>query len=146
MRQRQPDMQRHEAGFRSGTEQREAKYKRGDRGGWRRGADRLERVAAVCASKRAECEQQRDRADARHHQIDVAGLDVVGIAMMRHHERAGGERHELPRHQEREGVIGEHNEVHAGKERRVERQHALRRFLVPAIAECEQARSRGNRD
>ena len=37
--------------------------------------------------------------------------------------------------QEGEGVVGEDHEVHAGEESREERQHALRRRLVPAIAE-----------
>ena len=40
----------------------------------------------------------------------------------------------------REGIVGEHDEVHAGEKRRIERQHALRRFLVTAVAEREQAR------
>jgi hypothetical protein len=39
--------------------------------------------------------------------------------------------------------IGEHDEVHAGKERRIERQHAQPRPLVGAIADGEQARRRG---
>ena len=62
--------------------------------------------------------------------------------MMRHHQRPGGERHELPGHQEGEGVVGQDDEVHAGEEGRIERQHALRRFLVAAIAEREEARGR----
>ena len=45
--------------------------------------------------------------------------------------------------QERERVVGEHHEVHAGEEGRIERQHALRRLLVTAIAEREQARRGG---
>ena len=46
----------------------------------------------------------------------------------------------------REGVVGEHDEVHAGEEGRIERQHALRRCLVAAIAEREQARAPRRRD
>ena len=48
--------------------------------------------------------------------------------------------------QEGEGVVGEHDEVHAGEERRIERQHALRRLLVPAVAERVEARARRRRD
>ena len=60
--------------------------------------------------------------------------------MMRHHQRARRERHELPRDEEREGIVGQDDEVHAGKECRIERQHAFGRFLVAAIAKREQAR------
>ena len=60
--------------------------------------------------------------------------------MVRHHQRPGGERHELPGEQEGEGIVGEHDEVHAGEERRIERQHALRRRFVPAVAERVEAR------
>ena len=41
--------------------------------------------------------------------------------------------------QEGEGVVGEHDEIHAGEEGRKERQHALRRMLVPAVAERVEA-------
>ncbi len=48
--------------------------------------------------------------------------------------------------QEGEGVVGEHHEVHAGEERRIERQHALRRVLVPAVAERVEACGGARRD
>ena len=60
--------------------------------------------------------------------------------MVRHHQRPRGERHELPGQQERERVVGEHDQVHAGEKRREERQHAARRLFVPAVAETVQAR------
>ena len=63
--------------------------------------------------------------------------------MVRHHQRPGRQRHELPRDQEGEGVVGEHDEIHAGEKGRIERQHALRRLLVAAVAEREQARGGG---
>ena len=63
--------------------------------------------------------------------------------MVRHHQRPRRQRHELPRDQEREGVVGEHDQLHAGEKGRIERQHALRRRFVPAVAEREQARARG---
>ena len=59
---------------------------------------------------------------------------------MRHHQRPGRERHELPGEQEGEGVVGDDDEGHAGEEQRIERQHALRRRLVPAEAERVEAR------
>ena len=43
------------------------------------------------------------------------------------------------RQQEGEGVVGQHHEVHAGEEGREERQHAVRRRFVAAIAEAIEA-------
>ena len=63
--------------------------------------------------------------------------------MVRDHQRPRRERHELPGDEERERVGGEHDEVHAGQKQRIERQHALRRLLVAAIAERKQACSGG---
>ena len=59
--------------------------------------------------------------------------------VVRHHQRPGGQRHELPGDEEGEGVVGQHDEVHAGEKRRIERQHAAGRLLVLAIADGEQA-------
>ena len=58
---------------------------------------------------------------------------------MRHHQRPGGERHQLPREQEAERIVGHHDEVQTGEERGIERQHALRFVLVPAVAERVEA-------
>ena len=44
------------------------------------------------------------------------------------------------RQQEREGVVGEHDQIHAGEKGREERQHPLRLGLVPAVAEAVEAR------
>ncbi len=48
--------------------------------------------------------------------------------------------------QEGEGVVGEHHEVHAGEEGRIERQHALRRGLVTAVAEAHRGSPPRRRD
>ena len=77
MRERQPDMQRHQAGLRAGADQREDQHQRGEPGGRMRRADGVEGVVAVRAGEQAEGEQQRERAEARHHQIDVAGAQVL---------------------------------------------------------------------
>ena len=61
--------------------------------------------------------------------------------MVRHHQRPGGKRHELPRQQKGEGVIGQHDERHGGKERRIKRQHAPGRGFVLPIADRKQARA-----
>ena len=142
MRERQPDVQRHDAGLRAGADQSEDQHQRAERGGWMRGAHLRERVKAVGAGEQAEGEQQSERAEARHDQIDVAGAHVLGHAMVRHHQRPRRQRHELPGQQKREGVVGEHDQRHAGKERRIERQHASGRRFVLAVAERKQARAK----
>ena len=108
----------------------------------RRGADRGEIVVAGGTGQQAERQQQRQRAEARHHQIDVAGLGVAGFAMMRHHQRPGRQRHELPAQQIGERVVGQHHQIHAGEEGGEERQHALRRVFVAAVADAIEAGDR----
>ena len=103
------------------------------------GADGIEHIVAVGAGQQAEGEQQRQRAEARHHQIDIAGAQVLAILMVRDHQRPRGQRHELPRHQEAEGVVGEHDQIHGGEIGGIERQDALRGFLVAAVAERVEA-------
>ena len=142
MRERQPDMQRHQAGLGAGADQRQDQDQCGERCRGMRGAHRVETVAAVGTGEQAECQEQRERAETRHHQIDVAGVHIVAFAMVRHDQRPGRQRHELPGHQEREGIVREHHEIHAGEERRIERQHALRRRFVPSIAQGKQAGGR----
>ena len=126
MRERQPGMQRHHAGLRAGADERKHQHQRGQRRGWVRRAHRIEGVVAVGAGEQAEGEQQRQRAEARHQQIDVARPQIFALPVMRDHQRPGGERHEFPRHQEAEGVVSQHDEIHAGEISRIERQHALR--------------------
>ena len=41
---------------------------------------------------------------------------IAGFAMVRHHQRPGGQRHQLPREQEAERVGRKHHEVQAGEE------------------------------
>ena len=105
-------------------------------------ADRVERVGAIGPGEQAEGEQQRERAEARHHQIDVTGAHVLLDLIVRHDQCPRRERHELPGEEEGEGVVGQDDEVHGGKKQRIEGQHALRRLLVPAIAERVEARRR----
>ena len=107
MRQRQPDVQRHQAGLRSGADQRQHQHERGDARRRVRGAHRGEGVAAGGAGQQAEAQQQRQAGEARHHEIDVAGAGVAALAVVRHHQRPGGERHQLPGEQEAEGVVGD---------------------------------------
>jgi hypothetical protein len=104
------------------------------------GADCVEGVGAVGPGKQAEGEQKREGAEARHHQIDIARAQILAHVIMRHHQRPGRQRHELPGEEKGEGVVGDDDEGHGGEEQRVEGEHALRRRLVAAEAKCIKAR------
>ena len=47
-------------------------------------ADRGEGERAVGAGEQAEGEKERERAETRHDNIDVAGMQVLALAIMRH--------------------------------------------------------------
>ena len=125
--ERQPGMQRHETRLRAGADQHKNENERDER--WRvlALADRIEGESPVRPGEQAEGEQKRERAEARHDQIDIARAQILAHLIMRHHQRPGGERHELPGEQEGEGIVGDDDEGHAGEEQRIEGQHALRR-------------------
>ncbi len=142
MGERQPDMKRHQAGLRSGA--KEGKYNRkcrreGGVGGEPHG---LERIAASRTREQPKPQKQAQGAKARHHEINEGGTAVRRIAVARQHNRPGGEGHEFPCQQEREGVVGEYDEVHPGQKGRVKREDPGGSFLMAAIAECVQARDR----
>ncbi len=80
-------MKRREACLGAGACERENQNQRGERRGRMSIADVHEGVAAIRTRQETECEQERERAETRHHQIDVAGADVVRVAVMRHHQR-----------------------------------------------------------
>ena len=141
MSERQPAVQRHHARLRAGAEQHEDKHRRRRRRGWMGSADGIKYVVAVSAGQQAEGKQQRQRAEARHDEIDIAGAQVVALLVMGDHQRPRGQRHELPRHQKAEGVVGEHHQIHGGEIGGIERQDALRGFLMAAIAERVEAGS-----
>ena len=141
VRQRQPDVQRHKPGFRSGSDQREdeaplprSRRPAGSRA-WRRRRSRL------WAGQQAESEQQGQAAEGRHDEVDEAGARaaMAGVALMRHHQRPGGQRHQFPGEQKHEGVVGDGDERHAGEEGGIERQDASGVRFVAAIAQREQA-------
>ena len=86
--------------------------------------------------QQAEREQQRERAEACHHEIDVTGPGVAPFAMMRHDKRPRRQRHELPAQQIGEGVVRQHHEVHAGEQGGEKGKHAVRRGVMMAVAEA----------
>jgi hypothetical protein len=80
-------MQGHDACLRAGAEKDEGEHEGSKRGRYLSIADGGEFVAAARAREHAEGKQQRQRAEARHDEIDIAGPPVVRIAMVRHDER-----------------------------------------------------------
>ena len=80
-------MERDEAGLGARAREREDENERGEPRRWMSIADVHEGVAPIRAGHETEGEQERKRAKTRHHQIDVAGANVVRIAVMRHHQR-----------------------------------------------------------
>ena len=136
MGERQPDMQRHQARLGTGAEQHQDQHQRRRIGRVLRGADGCKSVVSRRPRQQAEGEQQRERAEACHHEIDIAGLGVARLAMMRHDERPRRQRHELPAQQIGEGVVRQHHEVHAGEKGREEGKHAVRRGVMTAVAEA----------
>ena len=139
MGQRQPDVQRHEAGLGAGAEHDQGQHDAARHGRRVARADRGEIVAALGPGQHAEGEQQRQRAEAGHRQVDVARARIVGVLVMGHDQRPRRERHEFPGQQEGERVVGEHHEAHAREEGRKERQDARGRMLVPAVADPVEA-------
>ena len=142
MGERQPDVQRDEARFRAGADQRENQHPGGDARARVRRAHDGKLVTAVDAGEQAESEQQGEDAEARHDDIDEAGAGVFRLAMMRHDERPGGERHEFPAHEKHERVVGERHETHAREKRGIEREHPFGIVFVAPVAERKEARRR----
>ncbi len=116
MGERQPGVQRHHAGLRPGADQRQQQGHRGDPCGRMAGTHRGEGGAAGRACEQAEAQQQYQAGEARHDDVDVAGRRVAGLAMVRHHQRPGGERHQFPGEQEAERIGGQDDQRHAGQE------------------------------
>ncbi len=60
--------------------------------------------------------------------------------MIGHHEAPGRERHELPGQKIRKRIVSQNHEIHAGKERRKERQHPVGYRFMSTVAEPIEAR------
>ena len=134
MGKRQPDVERHQASLGACAEQGQGQGQAGDGGRVFGGTDGGKRVVAVRTGQQTEREQQGQRSEARHDQIDVTGPGVFPVPMMGHHQRPGGQRHELPAQQKSERVVSQNHQIHAGQKSREKWQHPMRRRLVAAIA------------
>ena len=102
-----------------------------------------EGVAAIGSGEQAEGEQERQRPERRHHDIDIARARIVAFPMAGHHQRPGRERHELPRQQEGERVVRQQDQIHTGEKGREERQDPLRFALVRSVPDAVEARGGG---
>jgi hypothetical protein len=134
MSKRQPDMERNQARFRAGTQEHENQNQCNDEVGVAIDSDVGEAIAAARTGEEAEGEEQAKRAETRHNEIDETGPGVLLVAMMRHDESPGSQRHEFPGDEEGKRVVGENHEVHACEEGREEGKDSPRRFLMGAIA------------
>ena len=130
VRQRQPDVQRHETGFGTRSEQREPEDEAGEPNGLLRAAHLGECVAAGRPCKQSEGQQQSERAEARHHDVDVARTPVVGVLVIGHDKRPRAERHEFPGEEEAEGVGRKNDGAHAGEEGGIEGKD------TPGVSSC----------
>ncbi len=79
-------------------------------------AHRVEREQPGAALQDAEAQQDRDRADVRHQQVQEAGAADLRNAVLGGHQEVRRQGHGLPRDHERVGVVGQQDEPHAGKE------------------------------
>ena len=100
---------------------------------------RSETIVAGGRGQQTKAQQQGEARKARHDDIHEASVRVAGLAMVRHHQRPGGQRHQFPGEQEAERVGCHHDQVQPGEERRIERQHTLRLGFVAAVTERVEA-------
>src|SRR5258708_2897972 len=105
-------------------------------------AQGAEGVSAIGPGQQAKAEQERECAEACHDEVEISRLGIATLAMMRYHQRPGGERHQFPGKQKRKCVRGEKNEIHSGKKNGKEGQYPRRRRFMTAIAERVKARRR----
>ena len=111
-----------------------------------------ERVVAGVGLQHAEAQQDRDRADVRDQQVEVAGALDLGDAVVGGDEEERGERHHLPAHHEGVGVVGEQHHRHRREEDVVLQAHeprrrafALRGNSRPRRSRCRRSRAPGAR-
>ena len=107
------------------------------RGLARRGS--REGVAAVGPGEQAEGEQQRERAEARHHDIDVARAHIPRSWSCAMTSAQDDSDMNSQANRKVKASSATTTRIMRGEEQRIERQHALRRPLVLAVAERVEA-------
>ena len=100
----------------------------------------LKAVVAAAALQRAEAKQDRDRAEVRHQEVEIARAADLRVSMITGDQEVGRQRHRLPAHHEEVGVVGQQQQRHAGKEQVVVKalQPGRRAFAFAEVAAREQ--------
>ena len=143
MGQRQPGVQWHQTGFGPGPQNRQQHHQEAGHRRQRRVAHGGEGIGTLRAGQQAETGQQAEGPERRHHQIDHGRRAVFGVLVVGQHQQPRRQRHELPRYQEHEGVVGDQHRVHAEQEQRKERSDPPGLGQVVAIADAEHRRRHG---
>ncbi|MCY1227242.1 hypothetical protein D9M72_395050 [compost metagenome] len=86
MRLRQPDVQRQDAGLGAESEQREQETGGGPERRQRLGAHVGKRIVAGIGLQHAKAQQNRNRPDARHRDVEIAGGAHFGDAVVGGHQ------------------------------------------------------------
>src|ERR1700733_2872875 len=91
------------------------------------------------ALKNAKAQENSDRTEMGHQQVEKAGLTNFGNAVLRGDQKVRRQCHGLPRQHEGVRVVGEQNEAHAGEKQVKLQTHESRRsaFTPPEVAGCE---------
>jgi hypothetical protein len=132
-------VQRHESRLGAEAEQSEEKRHRSPDWGEMRTAHRLEGELPAAALHDTESKQDGDRADVSHQQVEKSRPTNFGETVLGGHEEVRGQRHGLPGHHERVGIVGEEQKAHAcEKEVVLETQQARRGAVAaPEIPCCK---------
>ena len=112
----QPGMQGHQPRLHAKADKHEDEGDAGPEKGQLCTTYDIEREPATEGGQHAETQQDGQAANMGHEQIEESGAPVGGILVMKGHEKIAGQGHQLPGHHKHEGVIGQHNQQHTGKE------------------------------
>jgi hypothetical protein len=123
----QPDVQGHHARLQPEPGQREGEDRRRRAGGQRPLPHRGQRERAARRAQQGEEGEQAEGRDVGRHEINPAGLPHLGVVVFRGDQEVGGQRHDLPAEQEQDGVAGDDEQRHAG------RQEAVEQAQLPAV-------------
>src|ERR1700719_2196940 len=104
-----------------------------------RATHRIEREMPATALKNAKAQENSDRTEMGHQQVEKRGLANFVYAVLRGDQKVRRQCHGLPRQHECVRVVGEQNEAHAGEKQVILQTHESGRsaFTPPKVACCE---------
>src|ERR1700730_17336949 len=99
----------------------------------------------TAALKNAKAQENSDRTEMGHQQVEKPGLTNFGNAVLRGDQKVRRQCHGLPRQHECVRVVGEQNEAHAGEKQVILQTHESRRsaFTPPEVAGCKYGNAGG---